>query len=119
MAQEVSRVFVNADGAGLPQLIRTIAAAEQSHPQRPAARGRKHVPDTVADHDRPLDRRVEPSRRCQEQIRVRLGISHLVARHDGGFGWIDTERGKVDGGRFHPSAGRDRPLDVGLGQEIE
>lgn len=38
--QKISRILVDANSPGLPQFVRTVAAAEQPDAQRPAARGR-------------------------------------------------------------------------------
>ena len=70
MKQQVGRILVDPKRARLLQLIEPVPATEQSDGERAAARRRQHVPDAVADHDRGLDRRIEPRGRRQEQIRI-------------------------------------------------
>src|SRR5689334_18724283 len=59
MIEQISRVLVDADGAGVAQLLVAIAAGQQPDAERATARGGEHVPDGVADHDGALDLRTQ------------------------------------------------------------
>ena len=114
--EEVGRILEHPDRPGLAQLLGAVAAAREPDPQRPAAHRRQHVPDGVAHHHRRLDRRPEPLGRGDEEVRVGLGVAHLVARHHRRDRRIDPERRQVHRRRLHPPAGGDRPGDAGVGQ---
>src|SRR5437763_1954764 len=70
MIEQVSRVLVDPDGAGMAQLLVAIAAGQQPDAEGAAAGRCKHVPDGVADHDGALDLRAQFRGRRQEEIRV-------------------------------------------------
>src|SRR4051812_25058596 len=60
VAQQIGRVIIDAECAGVAQLVGAVAAAEQPDPERLAARCGQDVPDTVADHHCGLDRCADP-----------------------------------------------------------
>src|SRR5215475_2307468 len=59
MIEQVGRVLVDANGAGMAQFLVAIAAGQQPDAERATARGSEHVPDGVADHDGALDLRTQ------------------------------------------------------------
>lgn len=79
MQQQVRGVFIHAQCAGPFKFIHSVSARQQPHAQRAAAPRSEHVPDAVTHHDAMLDRHAQTRRRCNEEIRVRLGVLHVVA----------------------------------------
>ena len=77
-------------------------------PERAGAPRGQQVPDAVADHVDPGRVDAEPVDRRQEQVRVRLGVGHHVARDDR-HAVRHAELGEHRPGRLHPAAGGDAP----------
>ncbi len=90
MGEWVGRVLVNADGARLAQFIGIVTATEQSYSERPTPGGGEHVPDAVSDDDCGLDRATQTFACGEKEIRLRLRVFHLIARHYRYRGGIDT-----------------------------
>ena len=63
-----------------------------------------------------FDRRVQARGGGQEQVRIRLGVFDLIARHHWSYSGIDAERCEVDRRRLHAAAGGDRPWKSSVGQ---
>jgi hypothetical protein len=114
MEQQIGGILIDPDRTGLLKFLKAVAAAQEAYAQRPASGRGQHIPDTVADNHRPLDRRTEPCCRGKKQVRIGLGLFDLIAGHDGRLVRIDAERRQIDGGRFHPAARRDRPRNTRL-----
>ena len=69
--EQVRRVAVDRDRAGLEQLGPAVATAEQAHRGQALPGGRLHVPHGVADHEATLA--TDPRERLVEQLGVGLG----------------------------------------------
>ena len=55
----------------------------------------------------------------RETDRIRLRVSHLIAGDDRRAFEVDSEPLEHRTGRFHPSAGRDRPWNLGFRQRLQ
>src|SRR5579864_2695089 len=106
MAQKGGGIVVDPVRAGLRQLLPAVAAGEQPDPQRPRPAGRQHVPHAVADHEAVAGGEAEPLGGGQEQVRVGLGVRHLVAGDDRGPR-RDVEQGEDRTSRLRVPARRD------------
>src|SRR3546814_2323814 len=56
VAQQIGRVFIDAQCPASLEFLAAEAPREQPHPERTAPRRRQHIPYAVADDDRMLDR---------------------------------------------------------------
>src|SRR6516225_5683070 len=82
MAQQIRRILVDADGAGLAQFVGAVAATQEADAERAAARGGEHVPDAVSDHDGTLDPPSQAILSGEKQVRIGFCVAHVVARDD-------------------------------------
>ena len=63
MLQQIGRILIDSIGAGLLELILTVAAGKQTDPKRPGAACGEKIPDAVTDHDRIANVDVQTRRR--------------------------------------------------------
>jgi hypothetical protein len=82
MAQKVSRILVDTVGAGPFEFLTAVASRQQADSERPGPSGSQHVPDTVTDDETVVDWHVEALSRSDKEVRIRLGMSDLVAGDD-------------------------------------
>ena len=77
--QQICGILIHPIRARPLELVEAITSGKQADPQRLAAPRGEHVPDAVADCNGARDRSIQPGRRGQKQVRVRLRILHVIA----------------------------------------
>src|SRR5881409_1768046 len=75
MAQKVSRILVDAVGAGPFEFLTPVASRQQADSERPGPSGSQHVPDTVTDDETVVDWHVEALSRSDKEVRIRTSLS--------------------------------------------
>ena len=78
MPQQVRRILVDPIRARALQFFLAVATGEQAHSQGASPPGGQQIPDTVPHDNRLVDGHAEPRRGGDEQVRVRLGVFHLL-----------------------------------------
>src|SRR5215217_8175582 len=115
VVEQVLRIVVDPVGARADQLFAPVAAGEQTDAERARSSRGQQVPDAVADDHAGADLGPDPLGRGQEQIRVRLGVADLVARHKRRLGRQAQELEREPGIAL-AAARRDRPANPVRGE---
>src|ERR1700730_6548925 len=105
--EEVGRIFVDATGASALELLSAVAAGEEADAEGTGTLGCQHVPDAVADDEGRFYSDVQPSGRCEKEVRIRLAVFHLVPRHDRDSVAVNIDPVEKRPRDFAPPAGRD------------
>src|SRR3546814_16232380 len=74
VAQQIGRVFIDAQCPASLEFLAAVAPREQPHPERKAPRRRQHTTYAVADADRTLDRPDRNSVVSGRSVTVRVDI---------------------------------------------
>jgi hypothetical protein len=111
VSQHVRRILIDAIGTGSLQFILAVSTGQQAHPERPGAASREQVPHTVANDHRRADRHAQAPGRCDEQIRIGLGVLDIVSCDNDRVG-VDSKHLQRGAGSLPPATGRDCPANL-------
>ena len=118
MAQEVSRVLIDAVGAGPFEFLLPIASRKKADSKCPGPSGSQHVPDAVADDDAAVDWYIETLRRSDKEVRVRLSMAYEVTGDDRHV-WAQLQEFERVPRALQASARRDRMRHLACRQVIQ
>lgn len=112
MVEDVGWIIEDAIGAGVAEFSLAVSPAADADRQRVHASGSEHVPHRIPDHERGGDWHIEFDRGGQEEIGIRLGESHHVARDDRCRTIEDAEHLEPMAGTADVATRRDRPRNI-------
>src|SRR5882757_34825 len=111
MPQEIGWIVIHAIGAGTLQFLAPVSAREKTDSESSGSAGCEEIPNTVANDDGRGNRDIQPRRRGQKEVGIRLGPGDLIPRNERHIRSQAKYR-QIWAGRFQATAGRYRPRDL-------